>query len=972
MSSDSAFGGSDGKGSRLEKRALLNPSQSFFPVSGHSAYPDSTNTQSTNTVSDTSTYTPQLLSFASFASSQGSNGSNPDSDPSSLYTLISHVPTVQVRSSCESIAPVVQSRTQAGSMPRDLEARIIDKWNQGEFSEVTTLRQSAGENTFFSEKAEANFAELLRATLIATSTSISRCNEYFSRLRSNARLRSDQLHRILERASQQKAVKKNMSEVPAVSSDNYFIECNTVQQSKLWEYRVKLSNPSDETAKFQISFPTHVDHLAFFTCMYRQKGVPDKQDPYVSHGEIKPHGKITLIISVVLFSGNEFSRVIPITIEQPSQRTHLMMAVHIKKTDNQQTNESYWVVPPQEAYRKELLGKGSFGTVYKASVRGMVCSMKLWKEDRPDFTTELTVLKEHRHPHLIPFIGAYPPCNPSKLPKNDSFDPDSPDRVRRTTEGFILMCLASDGDLYHYYQNHAFFMNIYVTFLKQIAEGMAYLHEQRCIHRDLKSLNVLVDDGKAYIIDFGLARHEEAVKKSKSYTGTRGWAAPEIMTTPPTYSFATDVFAFGVIMWELSTQRPPDSRNSEQIRKGEVAKMDQAFVENNPKYAALFEECVKFDPSARPSFSEIAKRLTEMEIEYLSSNSNSEVKTWRGTPWTLGPSSSGTTTKSPVSSGPSKHDEQVSSSKSLEHSGAPNQSDSANDTIAAVVPRVHTISEMDPDMYEILNGSPLNVRSNPVWHLVKETFKQKAPLDTIGVDSKVSTLGLDSQLSSQDGHIEPVRLVFLGDRNMTDALTHTLEFSWYYAAGLTAPRQSAAPTHPFLHQDFSTTPLKFPITFDVTPICQDNIDTLLKSIFPNPPTERKYPSPVPLIGVIELSRALQRPELISKLSKDWLARVCNRHLIITVNDTKDAISDHSIATLESQLHQSGKLIAARCLTKSMKQDEHTSVLKATSDTSNGLTYQLLDFFYESGTESKQLIPQPCNVESIKITHDHHS
>jgi len=113
----------------------------------------------------------------------------------------------------------------------------------------------------------------------------------------------------------------------------------------------------------------------------------------------------------------------------------------------------------------------------------------------------------------------------------------------------------------------------------QIAHGMAYLHSKDILHRDLKSLNVLLDEQfNALIADFGESEMEAkmGIKKhmnsrpgqagedneSELYrnlsmgVGTPGWAAPESLSGQGT-SKGSDVFSFGVILWELITWLPP-------------------------------------------------------------------------------------------------------------------------------------------------------------------------------------------------------------------------------------------------------------------------------------------------------------------------------------------------------------------------------------------------------------------------------
>lgn len=101
---------------------------------------------------------------------------------------------------------------------------------------------------------------------------------------------------------------------------------------------------------------------------------------------------------------------------------------------------------------------------------------------------------------------------------------------------------------------------------------MAYLHSKACVHYDLKSLNVLLDESwNAKITDFG----ETVVKsqrtrsvhhdvQSRQQLGTAGWAAPELVLAQPSDQSA-DVFSFGVVLWELMTWLPPSVIATRQI-----------------------------------------------------------------------------------------------------------------------------------------------------------------------------------------------------------------------------------------------------------------------------------------------------------------------------------------------------------------------------------------------------------------------
>ena len=91
----------------------------------------------------------------------------------------------------------------------------------------------------------------------------------------------------------------------------------------------------------------------------------------------------------------------------------------------------------------------------------------------------------------------------------------------------------------------------------EIARGMNYLHSSSTpiIHRDLKSLNILIDESfKAKIGDFGWTRLKGDRMTKK--IGTFQWMAPEVITGDR-YSEKADVFSYGIILWEIASREPP-------------------------------------------------------------------------------------------------------------------------------------------------------------------------------------------------------------------------------------------------------------------------------------------------------------------------------------------------------------------------------------------------------------------------------
>jgi polo-like kinase 1 len=95
-------------------------------------------------------------------------------------------------------------------------------------------------------------------------------------------------------------------------------------------------------------------------------------------------------------------------------------------------------------------------------------------------------------------------------------------------------------------------------YMRQILEGVKYMHEQRVIHRDLKLENFFISDQMTVKIgDFGLAAQMSPRGRRKSICGTLNYMAPEISTSREGYSFEADVWSLGIISFLLLCGRFP-------------------------------------------------------------------------------------------------------------------------------------------------------------------------------------------------------------------------------------------------------------------------------------------------------------------------------------------------------------------------------------------------------------------------------
>lgn len=91
--------------------------------------------------------------------------------------------------------------------------------------------------------------------------------------------------------------------------------------------------------------------------------------------------------------------------------------------------------------------------------------------------------------------------------------------------------------------------------MKQILEGLIYLHQQHVIHRDIKGANILISsDGIAKLADFGLARVFYPNNKNAQYTNrvvTLWYRAPELLLGSRNYSDTVDVWSLGCVFAEM-------------------------------------------------------------------------------------------------------------------------------------------------------------------------------------------------------------------------------------------------------------------------------------------------------------------------------------------------------------------------------------------------------------------------------------
>lgn len=278
------------------------------------------------------------------------------------------------------------------------------------------------------------------------------------------------------------------------------------------------------------------------------------------------------------------------------------------------TNKCDWEIEPSELdfSNSNIIGKGSFGEILKASWRGTPVAVKRilpsLSDDRlviQDFRHEVNLLVKLRHPNIVQFLGAVTDRKPLML-------------ITEYLRG---------GDLHQYLKEKgALSPSTAINFALDIARGMAYLHNEPnvIVHRDLKPRNVLLVNSNAdhlKVGDFGLSKlvkvqNSHDVYKMTGETGSYRYMAPEVFKHRK-YDKKVDVFSFAMILYEMLEGEPPFSDFEPYEAAKYVAEGHRPTFRskgfNISDLRELTDQCWAADMNRRPAFLEILKRLEKIK-----------------------------------------------------------------------------------------------------------------------------------------------------------------------------------------------------------------------------------------------------------------------------------------------------------------------------------------------------------------------
>lgn len=250
------------------------------------------------------------------------------------------------------------------------------------------------------------------------------------------------------------------------------------------------------------------------------------------------------------------------------------------------------------------IGRGSFGEVWLATDKkiGINVAIKIYvaldSRGLDEFKNEFKSVYSLHHPNLL---------------KADYFD-------NAGEQPYLVMqyCPSSAVDLIGEISEDEIW-----KFVRDVASGLAYLHENDIVHRDIKPDNVLKDAAGHYVItDFGLSLKMRSTLRRAStrlqnnasdQAGSISYMAPELFKAEPESVKATDIWALGATIYELATGSLPfmGQGGVMQLHGAETPKLPSTF---SKRLSDLMGKCLSANTWDRPAAQDIVKITSKEEV----------------------------------------------------------------------------------------------------------------------------------------------------------------------------------------------------------------------------------------------------------------------------------------------------------------------------------------------------------------------
>ncbi|XP_051894785.1 myosin light chain kinase, smooth muscle-like isoform X2 [Pristis pectinata] len=290
---------------------------------------------------------------------------------------------------------------------------------------------------------------------------------------------------------------------------------------------------------------------------------------------LKPGGEYSFRVYAVNSYGisdvGEESKPIKFTAEEREEEEE-EAEFHVTINTSQKVTDLY--------VQQECLGVGTFGKVYKLLQKssGKIRAGKFYKarslKDKKSARDEIEIMNCLHHRKLVQCLDAF----------------------ESQTEIVMVMEYISGGELFERIVDEDFELTepTCVSYVRQILEGVHFMHQQSILHLDLKPENIVCvnkDSTRIKIIDFGLARKLDSNGSMKVLFGTPEFVAPEVINYDPV-GFPTDTWSIGVICYILLSGLSPFQGDSDTETLSNVTAVSWEFDED--AFAEISENAKNF------------------------------------------------------------------------------------------------------------------------------------------------------------------------------------------------------------------------------------------------------------------------------------------------------------------------------------------------------------------------------------------
>ncbi|KAI1401819.1 kinase-like protein [Hypoxylon fuscum] len=238
----------------------------------------------------------------------------------------------------------------------------------------------------------------------------------------------------------------------------------------------------------------------------------------------------------------------------------------------------------------KLIGKGSFGKVYLAShklTNGSKVVLKSANKDDSNLAREIHHHRQFVHPHIARLYEII------------------------VTESLVWLVLeyCPGDELYNYLLNHGPLpVEKVQRIFTQLVGAVSYVHQQSCVHRDLKLENILLDKNEnVKLVDFGFTREYEGKSNYlQTFCGTICYSAPEMLKGEKYAGEKVDVWSLGVILYALLCGELPFDDDDDNVTRTKILTDEPKYPDHlSPDAVALIKMLLSKRPLLRPTLPEI-------------------------------------------------------------------------------------------------------------------------------------------------------------------------------------------------------------------------------------------------------------------------------------------------------------------------------------------------------------------------------